>query len=35
MFDVIAEKGEIWLAMRRDDPDMLVGWIWYNHFEKC
>ncbi|KAG6358691.1 hypothetical protein INS49_012209 [Diaporthe citri] len=35
MFDVIAEKGELWLALRRDDPDMLVGWIWYKHFEKC
>ncbi|KAI7788219.1 hypothetical protein LA080_012285 [Diaporthe eres] len=35
VFDVIAEKGELWLAIKRDDPDMLVGWIWYKHFDKC
>lgn len=34
VFEVIAEKGELWLAVKRDDPDLLVGWIWDKHFEK-
>ncbi|KAK3694996.1 hypothetical protein B0T22DRAFT_89448 [Podospora appendiculata] len=34
IFDVIAEKGELWLAKNQDDPNSLVGWIWSKHFAK-
>ncbi|KAI0486255.1 hypothetical protein F4859DRAFT_362627 [Xylaria cf. heliscus] len=34
IFDVIAEKGELWLAKNQDDPDNLVGWLWSKHFAK-
>ncbi len=34
IFDVIAEKGELWLAKNQDDPKDLVGWIWSKHFAK-
>ncbi|PYH43362.1 putative Rho guanyl nucleotide exchange factor [Aspergillus saccharolyticus JOP 1030-1] len=34
IFDVIAEKGELWLAKNQDDPDRQVGWIWNKHFAK-
>ncbi|EFX01702.1 Rho guanyl nucleotide exchange [Grosmannia clavigera kw1407] len=34
VFDVIAEKGELWLAKNQDDPRELVGWIWSKHFAK-
>lgn len=34
IFDVIAEKGELWLAKNQDDPGGLVGWIWEKHFAK-
>ncbi|KAL8304017.1 hypothetical protein RB597_004646 [Gaeumannomyces tritici] len=34
IFDVIAEKGELWLAKNQDDPSNLVGWIWSKHFAK-
>lgn len=34
VFDVIAEKGELWLAVNQDDPQELVGWIWNKHFAK-
>ncbi|KAK2032615.1 RhoGEF domain-containing protein [Colletotrichum zoysiae] len=34
IFDVIAEKGELWLAKNQDDPDDQVGWIWSKHFAK-
>ncbi|KAI3400441.1 hypothetical protein diail_3062 [Diaporthe ilicicola] len=34
IFDVIAEKGELWLAKNQDDPSDLVGWIWSKHFAK-
>ncbi|KAL1844293.1 hypothetical protein VTJ49DRAFT_2350 [Mycothermus thermophilus] len=34
IFDVIAEKGELWLAKNQDDPDGIVGWIWSKHFAK-
>ncbi|CAK7219204.1 hypothetical protein SCUCBS95973_003740 [Sporothrix curviconia] len=34
IFDVIAEKGELWLAKNQDDPNDLVGWIWSKHFAK-
>ncbi|PSR90445.1 hypothetical protein BD289DRAFT_481689 [Coniella lustricola] len=34
IFDVIAEKGELWLAKNQDDPQDLVGWIWSKHFAK-
>lgn len=34
IFDVIAEKGELWLARNQDDPTQQVGWIWNKHFAK-
>lgn len=34
IFDVIAEKGELWLAINQDDPTRQVGWIWNKHFAK-
>ncbi|CRG91150.1 Rho guanine nucleotide exchange factor 17 [Talaromyces islandicus] len=34
VFDVIAEKGELWLARNQDDPSGQVGWIWTQHFAK-
>jgi hypothetical protein len=34
IFDVIAEKGELWLAKNQDDPKEQVGWIWSKHFAK-
>jgi hypothetical protein len=34
IFDVIAEKGELWLAKNQDDPRGVVGWIWSKHFAK-
>ncbi|KAL2823752.1 hypothetical protein BDW59DRAFT_148274 [Aspergillus cavernicola] len=34
IFDVIAEKGELWLARNQDDPTKQVGWIWNKHFAK-
>ncbi|PVH84237.1 hypothetical protein DL98DRAFT_512629, partial [Cadophora sp. DSE1049] len=34
IFDVIAEKGELWLAKRQDDPSNRIGWIWSKHFAR-
>ena len=34
IFDVIAEKGELWLAKNQDDASEQVGWIWSKHFAK-
>ena len=34
VFDVIGEKGELWLARNQDDPAGLIGWIWNKHFVK-
>jgi len=34
IFDVIGEKGELWLAKNQDDGEGLVGWIWEKHFAK-
>ncbi|PHH71608.1 hypothetical protein CDD83_5140 [Cordyceps sp. RAO-2017] len=34
IFDVIAEKGELWLAKNQDDASNQVGWIWSKHFAK-
>lgn len=34
IFDVIAEKGELWLAKNQDDATDQVGWIWSKHFAK-
>ncbi|KAI0482978.1 hypothetical protein GGR56DRAFT_218316 [Xylariaceae sp. FL0804] len=34
IFDVIGEKGELWLAKNQDDPENLVGWLWSKHFAK-
>ncbi|KAI9772334.1 MAG: hypothetical protein M1840_001083 [Geoglossum simile] len=34
IFDVIGEKGELWLAKNQDDPAEQVGWIWSRHFAR-
>ncbi|KAI9171578.1 Rho guanine nucleotide exchange factor gef1 [Paramyrothecium foliicola] len=34
IFDVIGEKGELWLAKNQDDEAEQVGWIWSKHFAK-
>ena len=34
IFDVIGEKGELWLARNQDDSTRQVGWIWNKHFAK-
>lgn len=34
IFDVIAERGELWLARNQDDSTRQVGWIWHKHFAK-
>lgn len=34
IFDVIGEKGELWLARNQDDATRQVGWIWNKHFAK-
>ncbi|KAG5955231.1 hypothetical protein E4U58_007200 [Claviceps cyperi] len=32
LFDILAEKGELWLARNQDDTNSRVGWIWSKHF---
>ncbi|KAF4555257.1 RhoGAP domain-containing protein 7 [Elsinoe fawcettii] len=32
VFDVVGQKGELWLAMNQDDEKREVGWIWEQHF---
>ncbi|KAF2480691.1 hypothetical protein BDY17DRAFT_302238 [Neohortaea acidophila] len=32
VFDVVAQKGELWLAKNQDDASNTVGWIWEQHF---
>lgn len=34
IFDVIAEHGELWLAINQDDEAREIGWIWNKHFAK-
>ena len=34
IFDVIAEHGELWLAINQDDDSREIGWIWNKHFAK-
>lgn len=34
IFDVIGEKGELWLARNQDDSSHQIGWIWNKHFSK-
>lgn len=34
IFDVIGEKGELWLAKNQDDATNTWGWIWEKHFAK-
>jgi dynamin-binding protein len=34
IFDVIGERGELWLARNQDDQTRTVGWIWCKHFQK-
>lgn len=32
VFDIIAQKGELWLARNQDDAQGMLGWIWEQHF---
>jgi hypothetical protein len=32
VFDVVAQKGELWLAKNQDDNSNGLGWIWEQHF---
>lgn len=32
VFDVVAQKGELWLAKNQDDARNELGWIWEQHF---
>ncbi|KAI7494106.1 hypothetical protein KC367_g8266 [Hortaea werneckii] len=32
VFDVVAQKGELWLARNQDDSTGALGWIWEQHF---
>ena len=32
VFDVIGQKGELWLAKNQDDATNTLGWIWEQHF---
>ncbi|RDW78955.1 uncharacterized protein DSM5745_05807 [Aspergillus mulundensis] len=34
IFDVVYEKGDLWLGCRQSDPTKELGWIWSNHFAK-
>ena len=34
IFDVVGERGELWLARNQDDPSRQVGWIWNKHLAK-
>ncbi|KAK3055094.1 hypothetical protein LTS18_011863 [Coniosporium uncinatum] len=34
IFDVIAQKGELWLARNQDDRTGVIGWIWEKHFAR-
>ncbi|KAJ5121400.1 uncharacterized protein N7515_009361 [Penicillium bovifimosum] len=34
VFDIIGEKGELWLARNQDDSTRTVGWIWNRHVVK-
>lgn len=34
IFDVVAEKGELWLARNQDDLAEVIGWIWNQHFAR-
>ena len=32
VFDVVGQKGELWLAKNQDDSSNVLGWIWEQHF---
>jgi hypothetical protein len=32
VFDILAQRGELWLARNQDDPHKILGWIWEKHF---
>lgn len=32
VFDVVGQKGELWLAKNQDDDTRTLGWIWEQHF---
>ncbi|KAI9814838.1 MAG: hypothetical protein M1827_003104 [Pycnora praestabilis] len=34
IFDVVGEKGELWLAKNQDDSTNQIGWIWNKHFRE-
>lgn len=33
VFDVVASKGDLWMARNQDDPRGIIGWIWSKHFK--
>ena len=35
VFDVIAQKGELWLAKNQDDSSNTLGWIWSSTLSYC
>ncbi|KAI9659935.1 MAG: hypothetical protein M1821_001287 [Bathelium mastoideum] len=34
LFDVLGQKRELWLAVKKDDGSAEVGWIWKKHFAR-
>ncbi|KAF2671479.1 hypothetical protein BT63DRAFT_218385 [Microthyrium microscopicum] len=32
VFDIVGQKGELWLARNQDDSNGTLGWIWEKHF---
>lgn len=34
VFDVVAQKGELWLAKNQDDQGCQLGWLWEQHMVK-
>jgi hypothetical protein len=32
IFEIVGQRGELWLARNQDDGDGTLGWIWEKHF---
>jgi dynamin-binding protein len=32
IFEIVGQRGELWLARNQDDSDGTLGWIWEKHF---
>jgi hypothetical protein len=32
VFDILGQRGELWLARNQDDAEGTLGWIWEKHF---